>query len=289
MADARLSATVLLLRDRVAGGLELFMVRRALQASFMPGAYVFPGGQVDLADGQAESICAPVDWGALGKRLGLTARVVQAVLVAGVRECFEEAGVLLAHGPALANAAGWADLAAERFAVRAGRRRLLDLAQEQGLSLAVDRCAVFAHWITPAAQAKRFDTYFLVVPHPAGQDPLHDKSETIASTWIAPREALERHQQREFPLAPPTFYTLGELSAYTSTQEVLEAAPQRALPALEPRMELLAGESTMLFPGDPRYPPVRDRGLISGPTRLVLKDECWEPRYGDGSPATEWL
>ena len=34
-------------------GLDVLMVRRSMQASFMPGAYVFPGGAVDAADGDA--------------------------------------------------------------------------------------------------------------------------------------------------------------------------------------------------------------------------------------------
>ena len=48
----RLAATTLIVRDGD-GGMEVLMVRRSLQASFMPGAYVFPGGAVDAADGDA--------------------------------------------------------------------------------------------------------------------------------------------------------------------------------------------------------------------------------------------
>lgn len=39
----RPAATVLLLRDGDAG-LEVLMTRRSANASFVPGAYVFPGG-----------------------------------------------------------------------------------------------------------------------------------------------------------------------------------------------------------------------------------------------------
>ena len=38
------AATVLLLRDGADGALEVLMTRRSAQASFAPGAYVFPGG-----------------------------------------------------------------------------------------------------------------------------------------------------------------------------------------------------------------------------------------------------
>ena len=48
-APTRLAATVLLLRD-TPQGLEVLMTRRSAHASFVPGAYVFPGGGVDASD-----------------------------------------------------------------------------------------------------------------------------------------------------------------------------------------------------------------------------------------------
>ena len=55
-APARLlsAATVLLLRDGP-NGLEVLMTRRAMSASFAPGAYVFPGGGIDATDAQAHA------------------------------------------------------------------------------------------------------------------------------------------------------------------------------------------------------------------------------------------
>src|SRR5580658_7668014 len=49
----RLAATVILLRGG-AEQLEVLMVRRNPQARFMGGAWVFPGGGVDAADGHGE-------------------------------------------------------------------------------------------------------------------------------------------------------------------------------------------------------------------------------------------
>ena len=67
------AATVMLVRD-TADGLEVFMLRRTASAAFAGGMYVFPGGKVDAADGDGD----------------------EAFVVAAIRECFEEAGVLLA-------------------------------------------------------------------------------------------------------------------------------------------------------------------------------------------------
>ncbi len=54
----RPAATVLLLRDSDSG-IEVLMTRRSPTASFAPGAYVFPGGNIDTADGQAHASAAP--------------------------------------------------------------------------------------------------------------------------------------------------------------------------------------------------------------------------------------
>jgi 8-oxo-dGTP pyrophosphatase MutT (NUDIX family) len=48
-SEARLAATVVVLREH-AGAPEILMVRRARAASFMAGAFVFPGGRVDPTD-----------------------------------------------------------------------------------------------------------------------------------------------------------------------------------------------------------------------------------------------
>ena len=68
----RPAATVMLLRDTDAG-LEVFMLRRTTAAVFAAGMYVFPGGKVDPADGDGD----------------------EAFVVAAIRECYEECGVLL--------------------------------------------------------------------------------------------------------------------------------------------------------------------------------------------------
>src|SRR5512133_765888 len=82
----RPAATVLLLRDAESGdGIEVLMTRRSADASFAPGAYVFPGGGIDAADSAAHAIAArrPTQ-----NDLHLT----QAI--AAIRESFEELGVL---------------------------------------------------------------------------------------------------------------------------------------------------------------------------------------------------
>ena len=93
----RPAATVMLVRDG-SEGLEVFMLQRTMSAAFAKGQFVFPGGKVDDADhGDAfEPICDGLDDATASTRMGMDHGGL-AWLVAAIRECFEEAGVLLAR------------------------------------------------------------------------------------------------------------------------------------------------------------------------------------------------
>lgn len=88
-APARIlpAATVLLLRDGPQG-LEILMTRRAMTASFAPGAYVFPGGGIDATDALAHPYA---------KRRATQSDLHLTQAIAAIRESFEELGVLLAR------------------------------------------------------------------------------------------------------------------------------------------------------------------------------------------------
>ena len=66
---------------------------------FMGGAYVFPGGKLDLAD-QEPSVPCDLDAESCAKRLGdSNDSSARGLHVAAVRECLEEAGMFFARGP----------------------------------------------------------------------------------------------------------------------------------------------------------------------------------------------
>jgi 8-oxo-dGTP pyrophosphatase MutT (NUDIX family) len=237
------AATVMLVRDAPAG-LEVFMLRRALGASFAGGVYVFPGGRVDAADhgGELEAVCDDLDDRQASARLGLD-RGGLAYWVAAVRECFEEAGVLLAR-PVDGDAAIRFDDAAieQRFgvarrAVHSGELSLVDLCAAEGLRLLTGLVQYVSHWITPIGEPKRFDTRFFLALAPAAQEPLHDDAETIASLWVTPRDALARAAAGELQLYPPTIRNLEFLDQHASAGAALEAgaaigSPPEILPRL---------------------------------------------------------
>jgi 8-oxo-dGTP pyrophosphatase MutT (NUDIX family) len=112
---AKPAATVMLLRDTDAG-IEVFMLRRTTSAAFASGMYVFPGGKVDEADGRGDP----------------------AYVIAAIRECFEEAGVLLARDEAGITIADGHPALAHRHDVHDGTVDLVALCREHGLRPAVE-------------------------------------------------------------------------------------------------------------------------------------------------------
>ena len=91
------AATVLLVRDTQEDGIEVFLIERAAKTNF-GGAYVFPGGKVDLEDSSDEfsEICQGVSDEEASSALGIEKGGL-AYWVAVIRECFEEVGILLAY------------------------------------------------------------------------------------------------------------------------------------------------------------------------------------------------
>ena len=209
------AATVLLLRDDDGpSGFSVFMVRRSMKSSFMPGAYVFPGGKVDPSDHLSAVVLDPE---ILAARFSgaLSPSSARAHLLAATREVEEEALVTLPNPLAL---------------------------------------QTWSRWITPTAERMRFDAWFFVARIPEGATPGHDEYEVTASAWVDPRTALSKYGDGAMTFAPPTWYTLWDLARHDSAESVLTAAAQRTVRPVLPRFEEVEGKMSILLPGDPLYP-----------------------------------
>jgi recombination protein RecT len=250
---ARPAATTLILRDG-APGLEVLMVRRSPQASFMPGAYVFPGGAVDAADGAPECLARDdEDAARLRQRIGDVLAVGDlgaAYAVAALRECFEECGLWL--GADKAPPAGWAGLRAQLN----GGQSLAALAAAHGLTLATSGLQPWAHWTTPVGLPKRFDTVFFVCRAPADQVPEVDAGETTTLAWVHPPQVLA--DLGKFPMEFATISILRSLDPHARgpVQALLDhAARLPSLRSVHPRLRLDAERRIIgvLLPGQAGY------------------------------------
>ena len=257
------AATVLLIRDADDGGIEVFMLRRTFSAAFASGMFVFPGGKVDDVDGMQDiaEICDGLTDEHASSLLGLPNGGL-AYWVACIRECFEEAGVLLARHETTGDVVRFdAPEVIERFNterhnIHDGSIALLDLCAQEGLRLTTDDIHYVSHWITPMGEKRRFDTRFFIARAPAAQEPLHDDGETIESFWIKPEEAIRRSHEKDLMLMPPTKANIEFLLPHKTTDEVMAAAskvgtPQTILPKI--KIDSDGRVTGIAMPGDSDY------------------------------------
>ena len=224
----RPAATVILLRE-AARGFEIFMLKRTSRASFAGGMFVFPGGRVDGDDNLHKYDAVRTGPGehqaAQAQALGAEWR---GYWIAGIRESFEEAGLLLAYRDeaplAYADAAERRRFAAYRKPLHGRALRLFDICRQEGLKLAVDRTHFHSRFVTPLGRPRRFDTRFFIAQAPEGQAGRHDEHETVDSIWVAPDDALSRHRDGTFGLMNVTRLQLEGLARHRSAQAALDAA-----------------------------------------------------------------
>jgi 8-oxo-dGTP pyrophosphatase MutT (NUDIX family) len=246
----RPAATVLVIRDRAesslpintrSGQVEVLMLRRSMAASFLPGAYVFPGGVVDAEDaiGHPDFVSGMTDARA-SQLLGVTSGGL-AYWVAAVRECFEEAGLLVATQRVVewrAKRVRWASaikqsplldarrLAAHRVALLDQHVSFGQVARDESITIVADQIVPWSRWITPIGGTRRFDTRFFVTRAPVhSQIGVLDEREMTHAQWFTPDEALANP---DVLLITPTQSALRLLMRFCSVDDVISGAINRA-------------------------------------------------------------
>jgi 8-oxo-dGTP pyrophosphatase MutT (NUDIX family) len=214
------AATVILVSDRP--DLHVLMLERTRRAVFGPGATVCPGGAVDPGDGAADLADRIV--GLTDAEAGADQGIAHGGLgfrVAAVRECFEEAGILLARDAAGRPVEHDDALATARDELNAGTRAFGDLLATRQLLCDARELRVFSHWLTPLGAPRRYNTWFFVAPAPDGEEGTHDDNELVASEWIRPADALAQHANGRIDLIFPTEMSLRALSHYDNSHDLL--------------------------------------------------------------------
>ena len=294
----RKAMTLIMLREQSAYGFEAFLLKRHEQNIFMGGNFVYPGGRLDKGDASTEIISFSNGVTTDQARQILAEKNPEreslAYWIAGIRELFEEAGILLAYtkdGQLLSiNSDGTRQrFCSHRQALHKKEKTLLEIIIEEELTLASDRCHYYTHWITPETRNVRFDTRFFVARTILGQEATPDALETTEGLWLSPVEALERNLKGTLALSPPTLKTLEDLSRFDTIDDLLLTLPDMKKPTVLPILLNPLAEEVLIFPWDPEYERVKngqltqpaDHGSLSGPSdntsRLVLKDGRWLP------------
>jgi 8-oxo-dGTP pyrophosphatase MutT (NUDIX family) len=238
------AATVLMLREGK-DGMEVLMLKRHIDSKDLGGAFVFPGGKRDEADGSAEALAnLQHDVNQLHARLGepeLDPLHAASLFVAALREAREECG----------------------------------------LQLQASDLQAWTRWITPrmpSLMSKRFDTRFFLARAPHAQTAVQDNHETTEILWATPRNALIQYWYGEIVLAPPQIMSLSNLCLFNSVEHAMTEAAKRTPPTIMPEPFDQDGMRVICYPGDPRH-PVSQRA-VPGPSRLHFRNKRFEPEGG---------
>jgi len=220
-AEPKSASTVILLRSGDSGGIEVFLTRRPEAMDFLGGAYVFPGGTV-RKDDYSENIirrCRGMSPAAARNLLGahLKPEVALGHWIAGIREVFEEVGVLFDGSQTESNVS---ELEQRRRQIVRREATFAGMLEEKDLSVDAGALLYFSHWLTPEEFAMRFDTRFFIAALPQGQTPLERSEEVADSLWIAPERALKLYAEKKLPMIFPTYSSLRTLADFESVESL---------------------------------------------------------------------
>jgi 8-oxo-dGTP pyrophosphatase MutT (NUDIX family) len=241
------SATLVLARHHAAG-IEVYLLRRNPASRFMPGTYVFPGGNMEAEDMDTafwkNHVDLPEDQ--LARALDGDVDRMLPYAVAAIRETWEEAGLLLA-----APMRGFSGPEPVATNGTPFTRQI----QGGGLGLSISRLGRWHHWITPELMPRRFDTFFFTAPVEQDQHCRPDNRETVHGTWISPLKALTENAQGILPLSPPTLVTLHQMLPFADLDTLMVEARSRSWPIpIMPRLWPLEKSALIIEPWDPDYP-----------------------------------
>lgn len=231
------SATLVLVRD---DPLEVLMVRRSARGTFA-SALVFPGGAIQSDDASPEWATLVEDYAAFeddderARRIG------------AIRETWEETSILVGATGGLSAPTG----------IPSGLG-LREVVARLGVRLRLGSLTSFAHWITPVAQARRFDTRFYVAPAPAGQVAVADGNEIVGVEWLGPGDAAQAARRGESPIIFPTLMNLDRLAESSSAAAVIAAALARPVFTVQPVIETTdSGSGVIVIPAEAGYSVTR--------------------------------
>lgn len=109
-----------------------------------------------------------------------------------------------------------------------------EVEEECGLRLAVAELVPRAHWVTPAFEKRRYDTWFFAAPMPQGQRALGASTETDHDAWVLPGSLLAAYAEGRAVMLPPTVVALEQLATFGSVAAFLSDSP--ALTVVSPEL-----------------------------------------------------
>lgn len=235
MASAAIpAATLILVREPIAGSPELLMVERSAAMVFAPGALVFPGGRIDAADAEFAMLLGHADGGAR---------------IAAVRETLEECGVPVGLEPVPDH-----DRCLALQDALLGGEGFRDLLEAEGLRLDITPLAPFARWLPPEEASRRFDTSFFLARTDAGHIPRPGSGECVSARWITTAAALDEQRGGLAKLIYPTFKNLERLAQFDSFDAMFADTLKHPVVPITATIEQRGGAAFVAIPEGAGYP-----------------------------------
>ena len=190
---------------------EVLLTKRAMDASFAPGAYVFPGGKIDEKDQVHASHY-------LRLHPQCTLSLTQATQACtALRESFEELGLILIEDDK------GQSIEPSEHQVLERSKDFFDQLDARRWTLSIERLHLLCHWITDRDLPIRFDVSFWVAICPKSLHPVADEQEQFDPLWLTPKEALDQHHAQQLHMVYPTIRTLERLLDIQNAQALMEA------------------------------------------------------------------
>ncbi|CAI9560950.1 unnamed protein product [Staurois parvus] len=270
---------------------EVLLLKRSQKSGFMPNAFVFPGGVVDVSDfsndwihvfqrhvnkpnfglgvvRQSSSTRSPM-FVTDRKKFGSLIPGEVAFRICAIRETFEESGILLVVPESaefdasqdLMDAYGGEEMAKWREEVQNNPLQFIEMCKELHCVPNIWALHEWGNWLTPpfskSSRARRFDTAFYIACLQKKPVTVDDQKEMTTFNWWTPQEAIDEYRGQGTWIPPPQFYNLSRLCHFTSLHELHRFSYNRALEGCERWMPVTVhAEDGMVhaLPGDELYP-----------------------------------
>lgn len=247
---------------------RLLWARRTDDAPSLRGFHATPGGLVDPSDARL-----PHDGGEHAEHR-----------VAALRELFEEAGILRAHG---AERLSEDDRASLREALQENDRDAVDRFIDAGLRFRTAELEPIGRWITPEFAPVRYDTRFFALRLDAPIEPSETILEVEMVEWVDVPDAWGRFEAGELLITPPLRWLLDGLRSGALDPEALRGRfGARAQPAQ--RWDVVPGVQMLPF-RTPTLPPATHTNSYLIGTAEALLVEPATPYEDERERMVRWL
>ena len=218
----RKAATVSILKNSP-GKTEVLLMKRHLRDRFLPDYHVFPGGALDQQDYDYEF--THIKNSRVLKDFEGNLKKYYGFILCGIRETFEEAGLLFAldsngNYPLINKEESIQKFSLYRKEVFEKKISFREMLVKENLTPAVDNFFYMNRWITPALFPIRYDARFFAAIAPDNQEISHDGDELVDFQWITPGDALKSYKDNRMKLVMPTIKTLEFLDKFDTPDKL---------------------------------------------------------------------